>query len=319
MASKLINQSHSIVTSDEHTLHVEEFGNHDGIVILYLHGGPGAGLSKGYQAFFDPKLFHVIAFDQRACGQSTPFASLENNNTNKLIDDIEQIRSHLNITKWILFGGSWGSTLALCYAIQHPQRVEQLVLRGTFLGRQQDVDWFISPHSPAAKIYPDQYQNFIGSKDHLNSQEICEHYFALLTHDDENIKHGAATRWFAWEACISKLKIETGQEKLANERQIYSLALLECYYLLHDCFIEENHILKNADRISHLPATIIHGRYDLVCQHEASVQLAQKLPLSELITVDDAGHSMTENGIRKVIVDTLNKLASAFIAEKQTS
>ncbi len=300
-----------IPTEDGHQLYVEESGRVDGMPILFVHGGPGAGIGASYHWIFSNALnLRVIAFDQRGCGKSRPFAELENNTTQNLIDDIELIRECFEIESWLVFGGSWGSTLGLAYAISHPDRVNGMILRGTFLARQQDTEWFVANNVGASQIFPEEYRNFSQNSD--TTQDLLTYYYDRLTSKNEKVKMNAARRWFNWEGVISKLNTNgLIASEHASDHQIYSLALLECFYLLNNCFLGENHILSNCKKIANIPTYIIHGRYDMVCKCSAAVALHQKLPNSKLNIVENAGHSMTEDGIRDALVkavETMYKL-----------
>lgn len=302
-------------TSDGHILHVEESGDPNGIPTIFLHGGPGAGIGQNYQWPFAGSHHRLIGFDQRACGRSQPFGSFENNSTAKLVEDIESLRIFLKVDKWLIFGGSWGSTLSLAYSIAYPNNVSGMVLRGIFLGRREDADWFISNTQGASQVFPLEYEKFGAGVPATVSKEtsrlLCQWYFDQLTDTNENVRNEAATRWFNWEGSISKLKkLETPASSYASKQQIYSLASLECYYLLNDCFMPENHILANCHLISHIPLHIVHGRYDMVCKCESAIKLHHALPHSQLTIVEDAGHSMTEKAISKALVDALGQIRS---------
>ena len=298
----------NIETSDGHSIYVEESGQPDGIPILFLHGGPGAGIGTSYQWLFLRSLkYRVIAFDQRGCGKSKPFAELENNTTTNLIEDIEQIRQHFNIEKWVVFGGSWGSTLALVYSIFHPNQVTGLILRGIFLDRKDDANWFTSANTGASQVFPQEYLAFTQNIE--NTNEIIPEFFKKLTSHNQHERDTAAKQWFDWEGAISKLNTDgLIASEHASDQQIYSLALLECYYLMNGCFINENFILENCDKIQHIPTHIVHGRYDMVCKCEAAVALHKSLPNSILTIVNNAGHSMTEPGISSALIDCLDKM-----------
>lgn len=308
-------KTHKFPTGGDHVLHVEESGNPLGIPTLFLHGGPGAGIGQNYLWPFANDDHRLIAFDQRGCGLSQPFGSLQNNTTADLVSDIEALRVFFNIEKWLIFGGSWGSTLALAYAIAHPGRVSGLILRGIFLGRQQDSDWFTASDQGASQVFALEYAAF--KKDYVNAiadensqtQSLCQWYFEQLTHSNEGIRHKAASAWFNWEGSISKLiQMKMPQNDGASNQQVYSLALLECYYVLNDCFMPSNHIMSNAHTISHIPAHIVHGRYDMVCKCAATLELHQALPNSTLTIVQDAGHSMTEKGISEALLSALSDM-----------
>ena len=316
-------------TTGEHVLHVEESGNPKGIPTLFLHGGPGAGIGQNYFWPFDAEDHWLIAFDQRGCGLSQPFGSLEQNTTYDLVEDIEALRVFFKVDKWLLFGGSWGSTLALAYAIAYPHRVSGLILRGIFLGRPQDTNWFVSNKEGASQIFALEYATF--EQDYVNATttaqsgtannasactsngeptytnpSLCEWYFEQLTHTSETVRKKAASAWFNWEGSISKLQ-QSAQALSdgASNQQVYSLALLECYYVLNNCFMPPNHILLQAHKLKQIPLYIVHGRYDMVCKCAAAIELHKAVETSTLTIVEDAGHSMTESGISKALTQAL--------------
>lgn len=306
------NHSFKFPVSNEHILHVEEAGNSNGIPVLFLHGGPGAGINANFQWAFDLEQYRIIGFDQRGCGHSQPFGELEHNTTTDLIEDIEALRQHLNISTWHVFGGSWGATLALCYAIAHPEAVTRLILRGIFLARQQDFDWFLEPNGGAAQVFPDAYINFSKyiPSDSERSKQISQAYYELFSSNDETVSKNALSAWFNWEGAISKLIPDEQQSSnTASNQQVKSLALLECHYLKHQCFIPENYILNNANKIVNIPTHIVHGRYDMVCQVSAAYQLHKALPGSELYIINDAGHSASEPGIKSKLIEIMDVLA----------
>jgi proline iminopeptidase len=306
--------SFKLPVSGGHVLHVERAGNPDGIPVLFLHGGPGAGTNGNYQWPFKLDDYNVIAFDQRGCGQSKPFGSLEHNSTEHLVNDIEAIRQHLDIESWCVFGGSWGATLALVYAIAHPSRVVHLMLRGIFLARQQDFDWFLQADGGAAQVYPDAYANFKAQvMAHQNSCDITDAYYRLFASEDESLAQQALSAWFNWEGAISKLIPDPSPSSdIASTQQVKSLALLECHYLKHQCFIEENYILSNARKLHDIPVDIVHGRYDMVCKVGAAYELHKTLPQSQLHIINDAGHSASESGIRQQLIEIVRNAANAY-------
>ncbi|WP_100658653.1 prolyl aminopeptidase [Alteromonas flava] len=296
-------QTTTLDVGDEHTLFVEMSGNPNGIPVLFIHGGPGAGLNPIYRRFFNPEHYHIIGFDQRGCGKSVPFAALHANTTDHLVADIEQIRQFLGISSWLVFGGSWGSTLALVYSIRFPQHVSGLILRGTFLARQQDIDWFLRPDCGAASVYPEAYAEFAKPVDFAaTSEDICNRYYSIFNTADEVTQAHALQAWYSWEERISKLVLPYPNVLVHQHfHLVKSLALLECHYLKHQCFIPENYILDNIANIAHIPATIIHGRYDMICKAEAAYALHQQWENSQLLYVPDAGHSTSEEGIANAL------------------
>ncbi|MGQ8365919.1 prolyl aminopeptidase [Glaciecola sp. 1036] len=300
-------RSLKIDVSNEHKLHVELAGNPDGIPFLFVHGGPGASISNCYKWPFDLNKHFVVAFDQRGCGQSKPFASLNDNNTWALIEDIEKIRNHLQIETWGVFGGSWGATLSLIYAIKHPSHVSKLILRGVFLARSKDAEFFLTPEGAAAHFFPLDYQKFIsviqGKKTAAN---ILHEYYGLMTNSELEVRKNAYQRWFAWELAISRL-IKENIEVIPDAKFVETLALMECHYLINNCFIEENYILDNCHIIQDIPCEIVHGRYDLVCMASGAIELAQQLPKANLHIIENAGHSALETQIRNKLIDIMRQ------------
>lgn len=308
--------SEAIQVGDGHTLYLEQSGNPKGIPVLYLHGGPGAGLGANYRSFFDPNLYRIIGFDQRGCGQSTPFASLQHNTTQDLISDMERIREHLAIDKWMLCGGSWGTTLALAYAIAYPKLVNAIVLRGVFLARQQDFTWFIDKHGGAAQVFPEYYETFIEVlNDQKNTGSVVDGFYQIFANGDELTKMHAAKSWCMWEEKISLLNNTiTEQDLTPNIHRAVSLARLECHYIKHNCFLKEDYIVQNIHKIANIPGTIIHGRYDMVCKLENAYALSKAWRSGQLLVVPEAGHSTSDPKISDAICHATDAMAK-FIAE----
>ena len=300
----------TIAVSDGHNLYVEQSGNPQGIPIIYMHGGPGAGLGKNYQWPFNPSKYRVIGVEQRGCGRSSPFGDTQNNTTQLLIQDFEFIRQQLGIDKWIVFGGSWGSTLALIYAIQYPSCVIAMVLRGVFLARKEDFDWFLRPTGCAAQIYPEAYEKFSSHiTDTSSSDAICSQFIQLFQNEAPSISSPALRAWFDWEGYISRLITpNVMMSDLSTDKQIKSLALLECHYLLHKCFIEERYILDNINVVKEIPCYIVHGRYGMVCKLEAAYAVHKALPQSTLKIINNAGHSMSELGTANALTKIMNNM-----------
>lgn len=298
--------------SNRHRIHYQLAGNPDGIPVIFLHGGPGAGVPPGFARFFDPNVFKIIGFDQRGCGRSTPTHDLSNNNTSLLLQDIAALKKHLEIDSWVVFGGSWGATLALLLSISQPESVKAIILRGTFLARDQDFAWFLSPNGGAAKLYPDQYELLIKPigpvADH---RELCEKFMVEFTCNNELRRTSAIRAWFQWEERLSCLSMPVNYSTARNTplSTMADMAMLECHYLLNQCFIEENFILDNIEAISSIPGTIIHGRYDTICSTSQAFELHKKWNNSQLNIVPAAGHSTAEPAIGAALCQATRSVA----------
>jgi proline iminopeptidase len=310
--------SEMLDVSNGHSLYMEQTGNVKGIPVMYLHGGPGAGIGKDYRRFFDPEKYWIIGFDQRGCGKSLPFGELEDNNSHALVDDVLLIQQYLGIKKWVLFGGSWGSTLALLVAIRQPESVIGLILRGVFLAREQDYVWYLEASGGAAQLFPEYYQDFLKP---INSRSkeisIVDAYYQIFTGNNEVQKMAAVKAWCLWEARISRLHCKFDENQLVSDvHRAISLAILECHYIKHQCFIDESYILQNMDKIQHLPASIIHGRYDCVCKIEGAYSLNQAWQNSQLSIVPESGHSSGEKLITQALCSASQAMAK-FWQEKR--
>jgi proline iminopeptidase len=293
-----------------HRLYLEQSGNPQGIPVLMCHGGPGGGSSPFQRTLFDPQLYRIVLFDQRGCGQSTPFASISHNTTAELIADIEAIRELLGITRWVVAGGSWGSTLALAYAEQYPQHCLGLILRGIFLGRPEDIDWLYRPGGGASQLFPDYYADFFAPVAALKGLDILVAYQQLLQHPDAAIQLPAAQAWSLWEARVATLLPNTAMRDGALEPEsALPLARIENHYFLHHCFLRPNQLLDDLAMVQHLPCYIVHGRYDIVCKMENAWTLHQAWPDSVLTIVSNAGHSASETGISRALYDASVLLA----------
>lgn len=293
--------THSLPVSGGHTLHVEECGRHDGIPVVFLHGGPGAGCEPYHRQFFDPDVYRIVLFDQRGCGRSRPHASLQDNTTTALVADIETLREWLGIEKWLVFGGSWGSTLALVYAETHPQRVHGLILRGIFLCRDRDIHWFYQ--DGASSILPDSWLEYVDVIPVPERGDMVAAYYRRLTGDDEVARMAAAKAWSVWEGRASTLLPRaTVIDHFTNPLTALSLARIECHYFMNNSFLGDNQILLQADRLHGIPGVIVHGRYDVVCPLEQAWLLNKAWPQSRLEIIPDAGHSATEPGIVDALV-----------------
>lgn len=293
--------------TDGHELYFEESGNPGGIPVLFVHGGPGGGTSEVNRRFFDPEKYRIILFDQRGCGKSRPHACIENNTTQYLIADMETLRNHLGIEKWLLFGGSWGSTLSLVYAQQHPVRVSGLILRGIFLCRDEDIQWFYQ--QGADRIFPDYWKSFIKPIPAGKRGNMLKAYYDILCSDNEIARMAAAKAWSVWEARCSTLEPSMGIVQHFNGAHVaLALARIEAHYFINGAFLEENQIIRDADKIKNIPTIIIHGRYDMVCPVNQALALYEALPDSQLHIIRDAGHSAMEPGI----TDNLIKATKQF-------
>ncbi|HEY0136099.1 MAG TPA: prolyl aminopeptidase [Nannocystis sp.] len=280
-----------------HDLYFEQSGNPNGKPVVFLHGGPGGGTDPKHRRFFDPEHYRIILFDQRGCGQSEPFASLEDNTTWHLVDDIEALRVHLGIEAWQVFGGSWGSTLAVAYAEAHPDRVTDLVLRGIFMFTTREMEWFYGHGT--RMLFPDAWEAFVAIIPESERENLVAAYYTRLTGDDAQVRAEAARAWSLWESRVATLIAD--ESTLAHcEDPGFTLAFarIECHYFLHGGFLaHETQLLDDAEKIRHIPTTIVHGRYDVICPVENAWRLHRCLPQSELVLVDDGGHSAFEPGV----------------------
>ncbi len=289
----------SLDVGDGHSLYVEISGNENGIPVLFLHGGPGAGSSELFRRYFDPKKYKIIIFDQRGCGKSTPFGACENNTSDKLVDDIKQILLHLNIKQVVIYGGSWGSTLALLFSEKYPQSVKALVLRGIFLCRESDIQWFYQ--KGADSIFPDYWRDFIKDIPTTEMDDILTAFYNRIHSQDLQISNQFCKQWSIWEGNCSSLRPNKKVVELFDKCAI-SLAKIETHFFKNNCFIEENQIIKNIEKIKNIKCFIIHGRYDIVCPFNQAFDLHNHYDNSELNIIDDAGHSLLEPGITKKIL-----------------
>ncbi len=305
------NQQGILKVSSLHYIYWETSGNPKGSPVLIIHGGPGGGSSPAYRRYFDPKIFNIVQFDQRGCGRSTPHSELKENSTHHLIDDIEKLRVFLKIDSWNVFGGSWGSTLSLIYAIQFSDKVLSLTLRGIFLCRQHELSWFYQ--KGASEIFPEEfdlYQSVIPENERGN---LINAFYKRLTSGDRSERAKAAYAWTRWEMSTSYLiPKEFSIKKATNDNFSDSFARIECHYFINNIFLEEDYILKNIYQIKNIPVSIVQGRYDVVCPMRSAWDLKQSLPSSKLYVVDNAGHSMKEIGITNKLIDLTNQLANSL-------
>ncbi len=294
-----------IRVSPVHELYYEQCGTPNGKPVVFLHGGPGAGLGPNDRRFFDPNAYRIILFEQRGAGRSRPHASLEDNTTWHLIEDVEKIREQFGIEQWLVFGGSWGSTLSLTYAESYPERVRGLVLRGIFLCRPQEIRWFYEVGQGASAIFPDKWEEYVKVIPESERGDMINAYYRRLTSDDESVRLQAARAWSVWEGSALKLLPD---QKLIDEfsepDKALALARIECHYFVNNCFFEtDNYLLDHVDRIRHIPAVIVHGRYDIICPVMNAWDLHRAWPEASLNIIPDAGHAATEPGIASALVD----------------
>lgn len=298
-------KSYHIKVSPLHTIYAEECGNPKGTPALFLHGGPGAGLSPNHRRFFNPEKYRIILFDQRGAGKSKPYAELRENTLWDLIDDIEVIRKKLKVSQWLVFGGSWGSTLALTYAISYPRQILHLVVRGIFLCRHEEILWFYQ--YGAHQIFPDAWKNYIAPIPPAERHDMLGAFYRRLTSPDKKNRLEAAKAWSQWEGATICLKPDAKVFHEFTEIAV-SLARIECHYFMHNCFYpEDNYILNNAHKIAHLSADIIHGRYDIVCPVKNAFDLKEKMPRARLTIVPDSGHAAFEPGIRSALIEATDR------------
>ncbi|MEE9162535.1 MAG: prolyl aminopeptidase [Candidatus Neomarinimicrobiota bacterium] len=282
--------------SDLHTIHYEECGNPAGLPALFVHGGPGGGIESVYRRYFDPERYRVILVDQRGSGQSTPHAELRENTTQDLIADMERVRESAGVERWLVFGGSWGSTLGLAYTQAQPERVTRLILRGIFLCRDKEIRWFYQ--DGASRVFPDHWEQFLAPIPAGERDDLLQAYYQRLTGEDRDAQLEAARAWSIWEGATSKLYYdEASAAKFGQEEFSLAFARIESHYFVHGAFLEEDQLLRDAKKIRHIPGVIVQGRYDMVCPLTSAWDLHRAWPESQLQIVPDAGHSITEPGI----------------------
>ena len=294
-----------LAVSNLHKIYWERSGNPYGERILIIHGGPGAGSQPRYRRYFDPKKFDIIQFDQRGCGNSLPFSELRENTTINLVEDIEKLRNHFKIETWNLYGGSWGSTLALIYSIKHPNRVKSLILRGIFLCRSFELKWFYQ--YGASEIFPDEYEKYISVIPKNERSDLIKSFYKYLTSNNENLRQKAANAWTRWELSTShlikkELKIESNSKNSFSD----AFARIEAHYFINKIFLEDDFILNNIDKLNEIPIKIVQGRYDIVCPLRSAWDLNKRLYNSELFIINNAGHSMSEEGITQKLLEIIN-------------
>lgn len=297
----------TLQVSSVHTLYYEQCGNPNGKPVVFLHGGPGGGISADDRRFFDPTVYRAVLFDQRGAGKSTPMASLEDNTTWHLVDDIEKLRAHLGIERWVVFGGSWGSTLALAYAQTHPDRVKALVLRGIFLLGREELEFFYQQGS--SWIFPEAWDEYLAAIPEVEHGDLISAYYRRLTSNDETVRQQAAAAWSKWECTTSRLYVDPELvKKASNDKWADAFARIECHYFVNGGWFKRDlQLLHDIHKIKHIPAVIVQGRYDMVCPARTAWALHKKWPEAEFHMVPDAGHSAREPGIAQRLVEACNK------------
>ena len=290
--------------SDLHEIYFEESGAPSGTPVVFVHGGPGGGTDAEQRRFFDPVAYRIVLFDQRGCGRSRPYASLEENTTWDLVADMERLRAYLGIDRWVVFGGSWGSTLSLAYAERHPERVRALVLRGIFLLRPHEIRWFYQ--EGASFLYPDAWEGFLAPIPEDERGDLVGAYHRRLTGDDAEVRSAAARAWSVWEASTSRLRPDPAQiSRYADPHMAEAFARIECHYFVNRGFFDApDRLLDDVDRIRHIPAVVVQGRYDVVCPMTSAWDLHRRWPEAAFEVVPDAGHAATEPG-------TIDRLVTA--------
>ena len=287
-----------------HEIYYEESGNPKGKPVVFLHGGPGGGTDPKMRRFFNPKRYRIVLFDQRGCGRSRPSASLVDNTTWHLVSDIEAIREHLKIDRWQVFGGSWGSTLALAYSQKHPERVTELVLRGIFLVRRWELEWFYQDPGGAAALFPDLWEHYLAPLSAEEQQDCIRSYYKRLTSENPDTLLEAARAWSIWESALSYMRLNKDYVKRAGDADFAAaFARIECHYFINGAFLErESQLLDDVHKIRNIPATIVQGRFDVVCPMRSCWDLHKAWPEADLRIVPDAGHSAFEAGISRELV-----------------
>lgn len=296
--------------SDLHSLYVEQSGNPAGKPVIFLHGGPGGGSMPQYRRYFDPRKWRIVLFDQRGCGRSTPFAELRENTTWDLVADIERIREHLGIERWAVFGGSWGSTLALAYATSHAQRCTELFLRGIFLLRKKEIDWFYQ--EGCSRLFPDLWESYVAPIPPQERHDFVAAYYRRLTSADATVRKQAARAWAVWEGSTSRLHYDAASAARFGEDEFAdAFARIECHYFINRGFFErDDYLLTQISHIRHIPTVIVHGRYDVICPVENAWDLHRVFPESELHIIADAGHALSESGITSKLIEYTDRWSS---------
>ena len=304
---------HRLAVDPPHALYVEECGNPKGLPVLFVHGGPGGGCTADNRRFFDPSRYRIVLFDQRGCGRSLPHAELERNTSQDLVADMERIRAHLGIERWVVFGGSWGSTLSLLYAETHPARVRALVLRGIFLATQPELDWFY--RGGIANVFPDHFADFVAAIPAAERGDLVRAYHRRLTHEDPEVRVRAAEAWSLFEArCSTLLPSDALVNHFTEPEVSIAVSRIECHYFVNDCFLAPDQLIRDVGRIRAIPGVIVQGRYDMVCPATSAWRLKQAWPEAELRIIPDSGHAAGEPGTRSALVETTDRFARELAA-----
>lgn len=294
-----------------HTLYWEESGNPSGVPVVFLHGGPGAGSTPMHRRFFDPEHYRIIIYDQRGAGRSIPLGEIRENTTLHLINDLELLRQHLNVDRWFVFGGSWGSTLALAYGEAHPERCLGFALRGIFLCRKLEIDWFLYG---LRHFFPEAWHEFVAPLSDAERNDILSAYYHRLMNPDSAVHMPAARRWSTYEgSCSTLLPNPATVNYFAGDTVALGLARMEAHYFSNDIFLPENALLDNVHKLHQIPAVIVQGRYDAVCPIISADDLHRAWPQAEYIIIDDAGHSVWEPGIQAALIDAMNRFKTLTI------
>jgi proline iminopeptidase len=301
------HQRLTLPVSGGHELYVEVCGNPNGRPVIVLHGGPGAGCSPVMRRFFDPKIYRIVLFDQRGAGKSRPSGSLEDNTSWDLVDDIERIRSRLGIERWVVFGGSWGSTLALLYAETHPERVQAMILRGVFTMTQPELDWFYG--GGAGRFFPEAWTDFAAPIPEDERGDLIGAYHRRLIEGTEAEQMRFARPWVRWESSTAVLRPPRGNPPV-NGGYARAFARIEAHYFVNKGWLEgDDHIMSRIDRIAHIPGVVVQGRYDVICPPHVAYALTEAWPASELVIIDDAGHALSEPGVTSALVEATDRFA----------
>jgi proline iminopeptidase len=298
----------SLDVGDGHTIHYERVGTRGAKPAIFLHGGPGGGINPDYRRLFDPSRYDLLLFDQRGCGRSTPYASLEANTTWHLVTDIERLRQHMGVETWLVLGGSWGSTLAMAYAQTHPERVSELILRGVYTLTRAELDWYYQ--FGVSEIFPEKWERFIAPVSVADRGDMISAYRKLLTSDDPGVQVEAAKAWTLWEGeTITLLPNRDLSTAYADGHFALAFARLENHFFVHDCWMEDGQLLRDAGRMKGIPGAIIHGRYDMPCPVKNAYLLHKAWPDASLHIVEGAGHATTEPGILDQLIRATDRFA----------